>query len=172
MGRTGGILRRDAATPRQLDPEVIMVMFVSTLDAPRRGWDLWRFASLIPSGWRLTPIHKVMGDHASRGSTPGGAFLPRGSLCVIHFVPRKRFRQYRGCMLGHFVPKKRFKLHQMCVLHCSIHIIPYVSPRPRPVRVKTFSTHVVVKKCHVVRKMAGFTHGMLNIELDVRRKRF
>lgn len=24
-----------------------------------------RFASLIPSGWRLTPIHKVMGDHAS-----------------------------------------------------------------------------------------------------------
>ena len=41
-----------------------------------------------------------------------------------------------------------------------------------PVRVKTFSTHVVVKKCHVVRKMAGFTHGMLNIELDVREKRF
>ena len=39
-------------------------------------------------------------------------------------------------------------------------------------RVKTFSTHVVVKKCHVVRKMAGFTHGMLNIELDVREKRF
>ena len=26
-------------------------------------------------------------------------------------------------------------------------------------RVKTFSTHVVVKKCHVVRKMAGFTHA-------------
>ena len=25
-------------------------------------------------------------------------------------------------------------------------------------RVKTFSTHVVVKKCHVVRKMAGFAH--------------
>ena len=39
-------------------------------------------------------------------------------------------------------------------------------------RVKTFSAHVVVKKCHVVRKMAGFTHGMLNIELDVREKRF
>ena len=36
-----------------------------------------------------------------------------------------------------------------------------------PVRVKTFSTHVVVKKCHVVRKMAGFTHGMSNVELDV-----
>ena len=32
--------------------------------------------------------------------------------------------------------------------------------------------HVVVKKCHVVRKMAGFTHGMSNIELDVRKKRF
>ena len=29
-----------------------------------------------------------------------------------------------------------------------------------PVRVKTFSVHIVVKKCHVVRKMAGFTHGM------------
>ena len=66
-------------------------------------------------------------------------------------------------MLGHFVPKKRFKLHQMCVLHCSLYIIPYVSPRPRPVRVKTFSTHVVVKKCHVVRKMAGFTHDTTNI---------
>ena len=104
-----------------------------------------------------------MGDHASRGSTPGGAFLSQGSLCVIYFVPRKRFRQYRGCMLGHFVPKKRFNLHQMCVLHCSLYIIPYVSARPRPVRVKTFSTHVVVKKCHVVRKMAGFTHDTTNI---------
>ena len=39
-------------------------------------------------------------------------------------------------------------------------------------RVKTFSAHIVVKKCQVVRKMAGFTHGMLNIELDVREKRF
>ena len=39
-------------------------------------------------------------------------------------------------------------------------------------RVKTFSTHIVVKKCHDVRKMAGFTHGMSNIELDVRKKRF
>ena len=39
-------------------------------------------------------------------------------------------------------------------------------------RVKTFSAHDVVKKCHVVRKMAGFTHGMSNIELDVRKKRF
>ena len=63
---------------RQLAPEVIMVMFVSTLDTPRRGWDLWRFAALIPSGCRLPPIHKVMGDHASRGSTPVGASLPHG----------------------------------------------------------------------------------------------
>ena len=47
------------AASRQLAPEVIMVMFVSTLDTPRRGWNLWRFASLIPSGWRLTPIHKA-----------------------------------------------------------------------------------------------------------------
>ena len=36
-----------------------------------------------------------------------------------------------------------------------------------PVRVKTFSTHVVVKKCHVVRKITEFTHGMSNVELDV-----
>ena len=65
------------AASRQLAPEVIMVTFVSTLDTPRRGWNLWRFASLIPSGCRLTPIHKVMGDHASRGSTPAGLFLLR-----------------------------------------------------------------------------------------------
>ena len=38
--------------------------------------------------------------------------------------------------------------------------------------VKTFSTHVVVKKRHDVRKMAGFAHGMSKIELDVRGKRF
>ena len=66
------------AASRQLAPEVIVVMFVSTFDAPRRGWDLWRFAALIPSGCRLTPIHKVMGDHASRGLTPAGASLSHG----------------------------------------------------------------------------------------------
>ena len=66
------------ATSRQLVPEVIMVMYMSPMDAPRRGWDLWRFASFIPSGCRLTPIHKVMGDHASRGPTPAGAPLPHG----------------------------------------------------------------------------------------------
>ena len=66
------------AASRQLASEVIVVMFVSTLDTPRRGWDLWRFAALIPSGCRLTPIHKVMGDHASRVSTPAGASLPHG----------------------------------------------------------------------------------------------
>ena len=43
-------------------------------DAPRRGWDLWRFASLIPSGCRLPPIHKAMGGHVSRGPTTAGAF--------------------------------------------------------------------------------------------------
>ncbi len=48
---------------------------ISTL---RRGWHLWRFAALIPSGCRLTPIHKVMGDHASRGPTPAGASPPHG----------------------------------------------------------------------------------------------
>ena len=53
------VTKRPVAASRQLAPEVIMVMFVSTLDAPRRGWDLWRFASLIPSGCRLPPIHKA-----------------------------------------------------------------------------------------------------------------
>ena len=72
------VTKRPVAASRQLAPEVIMVMFMSLLDTPRRGWDLWRFASLIPSGCRLTPIHKVMGDHASRGPTPAGASLPHG----------------------------------------------------------------------------------------------
>ena len=72
------VTKYSVATSRQLAPEVIMVMFMSTLDAPRLGWDLWRFASLIPSGCRLPPIHKVMGDHASRGSTPAVASLPHG----------------------------------------------------------------------------------------------
>ena len=72
------VISRDVAASRQLAPEVIMVMFMSPLDAPGRGWDLWRFASLIPSVCRLTPIHKVMGDHASRGPTPARASLPHG----------------------------------------------------------------------------------------------
>ena len=72
------VTKSPVAASRQLAPEVIMVMFMSPLDAPRRGWDLWRFASLIPSGYRLTPIHKVMGDHASRGPTPTGDSLPHG----------------------------------------------------------------------------------------------
>ena len=37
----------------------------------------WRFASLIPSGCRLTPIHKVMGDHASMPPPPPGLVLRR-----------------------------------------------------------------------------------------------
>ena len=133
------------ATSRQLAPEVSMVMFMSPFGAPRWGWDLWRFASLIPSGCRLPPIHKVMGDHASRGATPAGLFLSRGSSSVIHFVPRKRFRRYRECLLGRFVPKKRFNLHQMCV-------------RPCPVRTKTFSAHHRSKFRHVVSESGLFTH--------------
>ena len=43
-----------------------------------RWWGRRRFASLIPSGWRLTPIHKVMGDHASGGPTTDRAFMKRG----------------------------------------------------------------------------------------------
>ena len=42
---------------------------------PGRWWGRRRFASLIPSGWRLTPIHKVMGDHASSGPTTDRAFM-------------------------------------------------------------------------------------------------
>ena len=53
------VTKYTVAVSRQLAPEVIMVMFMSPLDAPRRGWDLWRFAALIPSGCRLPPIHKV-----------------------------------------------------------------------------------------------------------------
>ena len=33
-------------------------------------------------------------------------------------------------------------------------------------RVKTFSTHVAVKKCHVVRKIAGFTHASQGITFE------
>ena len=51
---------------------------------PRRGWCRWRFAALIPSGWRLTPIHKVMGDHASSGTTPAGASPPHGLSTIVH----------------------------------------------------------------------------------------
>ena len=72
------VTKRPVAASRQFAPEVIMVMYMSPLDAPRRGWNLWMFAALIPSGCRLTPIHKVMGDHASRGLTPAGASLPHG----------------------------------------------------------------------------------------------
>ena len=72
------VTKYTVAASRQLAPEVIMVTFMSPLDAPGRAWDLWRFASLIPSGCRLPPIHKVMGDHASRGPTLAGASLPHG----------------------------------------------------------------------------------------------
>jgi len=33
------VTKRPVAASRQLAPEVIMVMFMSPLDAPRRGWD-------------------------------------------------------------------------------------------------------------------------------------
>ena len=56
------------------------------LVAPGRRWCLWRFASLIPSGCRLTPIHKVMGDHASRGSTSAGASSSTWSFPVFFSV--------------------------------------------------------------------------------------
>ena len=68
------VISRDAAASRQLAPEVIMVMVMSPLDAPGRGWDLWRFASLIPSGCRLTPIHKA---RALKKSPHGNINIPQ-----------------------------------------------------------------------------------------------
>ena len=38
-----------------------------------RRWGRWRFAALIPSGYRLTPVHKDTGVHAS--SIPTSARL-------------------------------------------------------------------------------------------------
>ena len=63
-----------ARTPKQ----VVNFSIYKIQSRPRRGWCRWRFAALIPSGWRLTPIHKVMGDHASSGTTPSGASPPHG----------------------------------------------------------------------------------------------
>ena len=63
--------------------EVVALKRHFVLWCARRGWDLWRFASLIPSGCRLPPIHKVMGDHASRDSTPAGLFCHVFSFCVV-----------------------------------------------------------------------------------------
>ena len=86
-----------------------MVMFMSPLDAPGRGWDHWRFAALIPSGCRLTPIHKDMGVNASRGSTPPGASPLRGlcrwlspcSLCPHQGAYRTRIdRPIRNVVFG------------------------------------------------------------------------
>ena len=77
------VTKRPVAASRQFAPEVIMVMFMSPLDAPWLGWNLWRFTSLIPSVCRLPPIHKVMGDHASRGPTPARGFSATWSLLMV-----------------------------------------------------------------------------------------
>ena len=72
------------------------------IGTPRRGWHLWRFAALIPSGCRLPPIHKVMGDHASRGPTPAGASLPLGLFMM--FIPTTHFAEHsRDAATGDFV---------------------------------------------------------------------
>ena len=98
----------------------------------RRGWSLWRFASLIPSGCRLTPIHKVMGDHASRSSTPRRAFLPRVLFLWSVSVSFPDFGWLRlesfpemsllwlfifldPFSVVHFVSRKRFKRYQVCL---------------------------------------------------------
>lgn len=54
------------------------IVLSSIYYAPGQWWDRRRFASLILSGWRLPPIHKVMGDHASVGPTTDRAFMKRG----------------------------------------------------------------------------------------------
>ena len=54
------------------------IVLASIYYAPGQWCDRRRFASLIPSGCRLTPIHKVMGDHASVGPTTARAFMKWG----------------------------------------------------------------------------------------------
>ena len=56
------------------EPAAVQCFFYT----PGRWWGRRRFASLIPSGCRLTPIHKVMGDHASGGPTTDRASIKRG----------------------------------------------------------------------------------------------
>ena len=73
-------------TPKQ----VVNFSIYKIQSRPRRGWCRWRFAALIPSGCRLTPIHKVMGDHASSGTTPAGASPPHGLFTM--FIPDGFFR--------------------------------------------------------------------------------
>lgn len=58
---------------------VKILHFRSFFYAPGRWWGRRRFASLIPSVWRLTPIHKAMGGHASHGPTTGRASTKRGN---------------------------------------------------------------------------------------------
>ena len=76
-----GELRR--SSPLAWVPSFREPMSVVLFHTPRRRWSLWRFASLIPSGCRLPPIHKVMGDHASRDSTSAGASPSTGSFPVF-----------------------------------------------------------------------------------------
>ena len=76
-----GGLRR--SSPLAWVPSFREPMPVVLFHTPRRRWSLGRFASLIPSGCRLPPIHKVMGDHASRDSTSAGASPSTGSFPVF-----------------------------------------------------------------------------------------
>ena len=39
-------------------------------------------------------------------------FIFLAPFSVVHFVPRKRFRRYRVCMLMRFVPRKRFMRYE------------------------------------------------------------
>ena len=54
------------------------IVLASIYYAPGQWWGRRSFASLILSGCRLTPIHKVMGDHASVGPITDRAFMKWG----------------------------------------------------------------------------------------------
>ena len=68
------------AASRQLAPEVIMVMFMSPLDAPRRGWD---------SGGSLRSSRQAVACHPftrSWATMPPEAPPPPGLLCHMVFT--------------------------------------------------------------------------------------
>ena len=74
----------------------------------------WRFASLIPSGCRLTPIHKVMGDHASMTPPPPGLVVGvrgRTSCSAWSGVSVKMFSAHVAVVLRLVVSGKRFSTH-------------------------------------------------------------
>ena len=57
---------------------------------------------MLPWGDFFSALHKVMGDHASRGPTPAGASLPLGLFMM--FIPTTHFAGHsRDAATGDFV---------------------------------------------------------------------